>query len=109
MDASISVTNNGRTARARVLIDKLFGELPAASPARKTAEELYRLFHTKPAPRDIQWILLRVPGSSHAERAERIGISKQWFSDLYTRKRSPGAELAERISELTGVPIEEVR
>jgi DNA-binding XRE family transcriptional regulator len=109
MPAMGTATPKFRTKRARSLIDRLFTELPTASPARNTAFELYQLFNTRPPPKDITAILLRVPGSTDTERAQRIGISKQCFSDMRYRKHRPGQKIAQRIAELAGVPIEEVR
>lgn len=98
----------GRTARARHLISRLFIEIPSQSPAFNTLAELYRLFNAEP-PKNIQQVLSRIPAASDAERAKRIGISRQWYSELWHRHHKPSPRLAKRIAKLAGVTEDEVR
>jgi len=98
----------GRVDRARELVAQLLILLPPRSKARRIALALNREFSHAPS-KNIQAILLRVPGSTHTERAERIGISKQSFSKLWHRRFAPGPDVAKRIAKLAGVPEEDLR
>lgn len=53
-------------------------------------------------------ILAKVPGDTLAERARQIGVSRQTMYVWAQERFRPGGDVAAKIAELTGVPIEQI-
>jgi DNA-binding XRE family transcriptional regulator len=87
-------------------------ELVLASAVQKAplpalANDLRAVAHKLRYP--MAEILARVPGDTLAERARRIGVSRQTMYVWAAEKFRPSTEQATIIAELTGVPIEQIR
>jgi DNA-binding XRE family transcriptional regulator len=54
-------------------------------------------------------ILAKVPGDTLAERARKIGVSRQTMYVWAAEKFRPSTDQARIIADLTGVPIDEIR
>lgn len=54
-------------------------------------------------------ILAKVPGDTLKERAEAIGVSRQTMYVWLREKYRPAADQADTISELTGIPVWQIR
>lgn len=54
-------------------------------------------------------ILLKVPGETLKDRAERIGVSRQTMYVWMHERFRPSAEQAAIISDLSGVPVWQIR
>jgi DNA-binding XRE family transcriptional regulator len=82
-----------------ILVDK--APLPAiASDLRAVAHKLRH---------PMADILAKVPGDTLAERARKIGVSRQTMYVWAAEKFRPSTEQARIIADLTGVPIDEIR
>jgi len=82
-----------------ILVDK--APLPAiASDLRAVAHKLRH---------PMANILAKVPGDTLAERARKIGVSRQTMYVWAAEKFRPSTEQATIIADLTGVPIDDIR
>jgi DNA-binding XRE family transcriptional regulator len=82
-----------------ILVDK--APLPAiASDLRAVAHKLRH---------PMADILAKVPGDTLAERARKIGVSRQTMYVWAAEKFRPSTDQARIIADLTGVPIDEIR
>jgi DNA-binding XRE family transcriptional regulator len=53
--------------------------------------------------------LLAMTGATVAERARNLGVARQSIYDWMSGRSWPNKSTANRISKLTGVPVEEIR
>jgi DNA-binding XRE family transcriptional regulator len=82
-----------------ILVDK--APLPAiASDLRAVAHKLRH---------PMADILAKVPGDTLAERARKVGVSRQTMYVWAAEKFRPSTEQARIIANLTGVPVDDIR
>lgn len=56
----------------------------------------------------MSYILSKVPGNTIVERAENVGVTRQAYYHWIHGRSLPSLEQAERIAELTGIPIGDI-
>jgi|SRR5580698_136960 DNA-binding XRE family transcriptional regulator len=77
------------------------------APLPALANDLRAVAHKLRYP--MAAILAKVPGDTLAERARRIGVSRQTMYVWAAEKFRPSTEQAAIIADLTGVPIAQIR
>jgi DNA-binding XRE family transcriptional regulator len=82
-----------------ILVDK--------APLPAIASDLRAVAHKLRYP--MADILAKVPGDTLAERARKIGVSRQTMYVWAAEKFRPSTEQATIIADLTGVPIDDIR
>lgn len=56
----------------------------------------------------MSYILSKVPGDTIAERAENVGVTRQAYYYWIHGRSLPSEQQAERLAELTGIPIGDI-
>src|SRR5580698_11322773 len=77
------------------------------APLPALANDLRAVAHKLRHP--MAAILAKVPGDTLAERARKIGVSRQTMYVWAAEKFRPSTEQATIIADLTGVPIDDIR
>jgi DNA-binding XRE family transcriptional regulator len=77
------------------------------APLNALANDLLAVAHKARYP--MAAILAKVPGDTLAERARKIGVSRQTMYVWAQERFRPSTEQAAIIAKLTGVPIEQIR
>jgi DNA-binding XRE family transcriptional regulator len=77
------------------------------APLNALANDLLAVAHKARYP--MAAILAKVPGDTLAERARKIGVSRQTMYVWAQERFRPSSEQAAIIAKLTGVPIEQIR
>ena len=80
--------------------------LAATAPLAFIKRELQATAHKLRFP--MTEILAKVPGASVAERARKLGVSRQTIYVWMTERYRPTPPQAKRIAKLTGIPIEQI-
>jgi hypothetical protein len=80
---------------AATLIATLLEQLKPSHPARKTARELQKLFGFK--TEEFRAAVELVPGRNMAEKAERIGISKQALHYMWHGKYLVSEDIMQKV------------
>lgn len=93
--------------KAQKLADRLLARLPVDSEEHQIARKLRILLVPQLAPSDI--LQMVVPAGSVADKANVLGISRQYYYMLQAGKHRPSKELRERIAEITGVAETKLR
>ena len=57
----------------------------------------------------MTYIMSRVPGETMVEKVENVGVSRQTYYYLVQGRSRPSLPQAERLSELTGIPLADIR
>jgi len=91
--------------KARYLADRLVMKA-AGTDLSRMAKQLRRLLEPGPT---MDEILATVAANDVKARAKLIGISRQAYYNLQAGKAKPTLATAQRLSELTGVPVEVIR
>jgi DNA-binding XRE family transcriptional regulator len=76
------------------------------APLPALARDLRAVAHKLRYP--LAAILAKVPGDTLAERARKIGVSRQTMYVWAQERFRPGSAQAAIIAELTGVPVEQI-
>ena len=54
-------------------------------------------------------VLRKIRGTSITARAKKARISRQTYYEYMNEETRPNLEIAQRLSKLTGIPVEEIR
>lgn len=56
----------------------------------------------------MSYVLSKVPGATIVERSDAVGVSRQTYYFWLQGRSRPSLPQAERLAELTGIPVEEI-
>lgn len=90
--------------RAQMLADELVRR--SRGENQQVATELRGLLEPPPS---LQEIVMSVPGETHRDRMEALGISPQGFYNLLFGRSRPNTKTAGRLAKLTGLTEEVIR
>ena len=57
----------------------------------------------------MSYVMSKVPGETIIEKMEKIGVSRQTYYFWMRGRSRPSPRQAERLAELTGIPIGDIR
>lgn len=93
-------------AKAQGAVKRLLDRLPERSEEYRMAQRVFRMLEP---PMTMSEILQRIPAPTLRERAKLLGISRQGYYNLCAGISIPSSNTRARLSDLTGVPVEQIK